>query len=88
MHFWFWFFSLLAALVAWRQECVSTLQAVCNKICERSNKNCVHQVATLYAGKFDSNTAFMNQIYCTSGKYILFTQNNCENKNRNKMTER
>jgi hypothetical protein len=28
MHFWFWFFSLLAALVAWRQECVSTLQAV------------------------------------------------------------
>jgi len=37
---------------------------------------------------FDSNTAFMNQIYCTSGKYILFTQNNCENKNRNKMTER
>jgi hypothetical protein len=29
MHFWFWFFSLLAALAAWRQECVSTLQAVC-----------------------------------------------------------
>jgi hypothetical protein len=31
MHFWFWFFSLLAALVAWRQECVSTLQAVCKR---------------------------------------------------------
>jgi len=49
MHFWFWFFSLLAALVAWRQECVSTLQAVCNKEYERANKNCTHQVPTLYA---------------------------------------
>jgi len=36
---------------------------------------------------FDSNTAFMNQIHCISGKYILFTQNNCKNNDRNKMTE-
>jgi hypothetical protein len=57
-------------------------------IYERSNKNCIHQVATLYAGNFDSNTAFMNQIYCTSGKYIPVTQNNCKNNERNKMTKR
>jgi hypothetical protein len=52
MHFWFWFFSLLAALVAWRQECVSTLQAVCNKTYENFDINRAQHVAILYTGNF------------------------------------
>jgi hypothetical protein len=62
MHFWFWFFSLLAALVAWRQECVSTLQAVCKR--RKNIKRLILTVGGWQIGSPYLDEQFLIQVKC------------------------